>query len=637
MESRGISERGTEGGRRLSPSQERAVSHGEGPALVLAGPGSGKTLVLTERAARLLQSGVPGEEILILSFTRASAEELRLRFCRRFPRTGRELCFGTLHSVFFSILRKRYGFGKRNILTEGERQRLLEEILRKDKRPFPEGEEFRRALLLSFSERKRREESGDSENRKEKGNPEEQGGRETAAALYFGSSFSEEDFERLYRSYREAMEREQKLDFDDMILRTLSLFRRERESLSFWQRRFRYILLDEFQDISEAQYELLRLLGEPERNLFFVGDEDQSIYSFRGASPKIMQRFLSDYPGASRYLLPENYRARRELVRLSHRLIENNRLRFAKKLRAMLPGGGKGREYLFPDTEREYRFLSELLSKELSEGLPGSEIAVLYRNRLVLSSLIPFLLRRGIPFSLGERAEDPFSHLVTEDLSAYLRLSLRRGSRADLLRILNRPPRFLSGEALREEGSGLPELLSYYGGKPDACERIRELRTDLQRIAALPTEAALLYIRKKMGYEAWLLGKGQRDPAPFSEILGMLSGRAEDFPEKEDFLRFLREGREELRSACRGKEGERIRLMSYHSAKGLEFEIVHLIDVVEGIVPSRRADGREGLEEERRCFYVALTRAKREVHIYVTKERYSRSVRPSRFLEELTG
>ncbi len=637
MESRGISEKRAEGGRRLSPSQERAVSHGEGPALVLAGPGSGKTLVLTERAARLLQSGVPGEEILILSFTRASAEELRLRFCRKFPRTGRELCFGTLHSVFFSILRKRYGFGKRNILTEGERQRLLEEILRKDKRPFPEGEEFRRALLLSFSERKRREESGDWENRKKKGNPEEQGGRETAAALYFGSSFSEEDFERLYRSYREAMEREQKLDFDDMILHTLSLLRRERESLSFWQRRFRYILLDEFQDISEAQYELLRLLGEPERNLFFVGDEDQSIYSFRGASPKIMQRFLSDYPDASRYLLPENYRARRELVRLSHRLIENNRLRFAKRLRAMLPGGGKGREYLFPDTEREYRFLSELLSKELSEGLPGSEIAVLYRTRLVLSSLIPFLLRRGIPFSLGERTEDPFSHLVTEDLSAYLRLSLRRGSRADLLRILNRPPRFLSGEALREEGSGLPELLSYYKEKPKARERIRELRTDLQRIAALPTEAALLYIRKKMGYEDWLLGKGQRDPAPFSEILGMLSGRAEDFPEKEDFLRFLREGREELRSACRGKEGERIRLMSYHSAKGLEFEIVHLIDVVEGIVPSRRADGREGLEEERRCFYVALTRAKREVHIYVTKERYSRSVRPSRFLEELTG
>ena len=632
MESRGISEKGAEGGRRLSPSQERAVSHGEGPALVLAGPGSGKTLVLTERAARLLQSGVPGEEILILSFTRASAEELRLRFCRRFPRTGRELCFGTLHSVFFSILRKRYGFGKRNILTEGERQRFLEEILRKDKRLFPEGEEFRRALLLSFSERKRRDESGDSDC-----GQEGQGGREKAAALYFGSSFSEEDFERLYRSYREAMEREQKLDFDDMILRTLSLLRREGESLSFWQRRFRYILLDEFQDISEAQYELLRLLGEPERNLFFVGDEDQSIYSFRGASPKIMQRFLSDYPDASRYLLPENYRARRELVRLSHRLIENNRLRFAKKLRAMLPGGGKGREYLFPDTEREYRFLSELLSKELSEGLPGSEIAVLYRTRLVLTSLIPFLLRRGIPFSLGERTEDPFSHLVTEDLSAYLRLSLRRGSRADLLRILNRPPRFLSGEALREEGSGLPELLSYYKEKPKARERIRELRTDLQRIAALPTEAALLYIRKKMGYEAWLLGKGQRDPAPFSEILGMLSGRAEDFPEKEDFLRFLREGREELRAACRGKEGERIRLMSYHSAKGLEFEIVHLIDVVEGIVPSRRADGREGLEEERRCFYVALTRAKREVHIYVTKERYSRSVRPSRFLEELTG
>ena len=299
-------------------SQKRAAAHREGPMLVLAGPGSGKTAVITERTARLVGSGIPGGRILVVTFTRAAALEMKNRFRETAGNSAGQVTFGTFHGVFYGILRNTYHINGNNILSEEEKRRLLTELLDQF---YPE--EDREADLPSGLAR---EISTVKCGRIQVEN-------------YYSSLLPEEAFRRVYKAYRRWMEENRKLDFDDIMAECYRLFRQHPEILSRWQKTFQYILVDEFQDISPIQYDIVRMLAAPENNLFIVGDDDQSIYRFRGASPEIMLRFPRDYPQAGTVTLNFNYRCTPEILEAAGRLIRRNQKRFPKDLKAFRKSG----------------------------------------------------------------------------------------------------------------------------------------------------------------------------------------------------------------------------------------------------------------------------------------------------------
>lgn len=618
----------------FTEQQLRAIRHTAGPALVLAGPGSGKTAVLTERIRYLVETGaVPPERILVITFTRAAAQEMEQRYRKKAEGAVR---FGTFHSVSFSILREKYHYTANNIIRAEEQRRILTEQLSELSLPLSSDEEYLAGLLSEIS-RYKVWLSGIEAGREEKrcGLPFLTKRRETTGFSF--EQLPQEEFLRLFHAYQRELHLRRYLDFDDLLSECRAALVSDPAFLSALRAQYPYLLVDEFQDLSPIQYELLRMLAAPHNNLFIVGDDDQSIYGFRGARPELMLGFPRDFPEAVRIMLSDNFRSRQEIVDYASRLIRKNRSRFEKRLCAAQGRGGEIHTYLLPDTRAEYGLLAAHIQEELAAGIPPEELGVLYRTHRQAAPLAVFLFGQGIPCCWREDGGNVFRHFIGRDLLAYLRLAAGEGGRAELLRILNRPYRGLSGEALRERGAGFPALLEYYAGRPEKERVIHTLLRELKELSELPSGAAICYIRKKIGYEDFLRDfcreRGQ-EAEPFWELLSELSDFAWQKPKLSDFLHFPEEY-ETLRQRIHGKErAEGVRLMSYHSAKGLEFRTVYLPDLVEGIAPYRKAKGEKALEEERRCFYVALTRAKERLLIYTVKERNGKSCQISRFLRE---
>ena len=308
----------------FNEAQSAAVSHKDGPMMVLAGPGSGKTTVVTHRVQSLIEKhGVNPSSILVITFTRAAAREMKERFERLMegrPMRG-QVSFGTFHSVFFRILKLAYQYDASDIIREDQKLRLIRELTAKEQLEPEDENELISSLISEISAVK---------------------GEQIDLEHYYAKSCSGDSFRRIYRGYEEQLQRAHKIDFDDMLVMCWDLFRKRPDILSAWQKKYEYILVDEFQDINRLQYQIVRMLAAPSDNLFIVGDDDQSIYRFRGAKPEIMLGFERDYPKAARVLLDVNYRSTREIVEASLRLIEHNEKRFKKSLKtAGSRGGGK--------------------------------------------------------------------------------------------------------------------------------------------------------------------------------------------------------------------------------------------------------------------------------------------------------
>ncbi len=656
----------------FSFEQEMAIEHGEGPMLVLAGPGSGKTTVITERLRRLIEKGVPGDRILVITFTRAAAEEMETRFlkaisvknntknhtdvkaaalqasalkaydlkaagdksieiknmaarvditaCQKeIADLGRQRLpvFGTFHSIFFHILKLRYRLDFRNIITEREKALTLREYAEREKLDT-EDTDFLRLLIGEISRYK---------------------------SMAHPESFQSEimdtaRFHRILMGYKGSLKARRLLDFDDMLTLCLELFCKQPEELRLWQKRFQYILVDEFQDISPVQYEIIRKLALPENNLFIVGDDDQSIYRFRGAEPAIMLGFQKDYPDAKRVVLSKNFRSHAEIVAFACRVIRHNAQRFPKEIVAARGRGGKTLCFTTETASQEYAFLIRSIQNELRSGLLPEQIAVLYRSSIQIRPLVEELDRSQIPYILREHVPDLYEHFIARDMLAYLKLAIGQGTRGDLIRIMNRPLRYLSRDAVQGRSIRFRDIIEFYQDRPWMQQRVRAFMDELNVLRRLPTAGALVYLRKKIGYEEWLRGYAVEHHTSYDalqEVMEELDASALKYPDKLAWIRFTERFGEELRTAEQKKAVQRgVRLMTFHASKGLEFDTVHLIDAVEGITPFAKAKTKEELEEERREFYVAVTRAKREIHIYVTKQRYSKNCSPSRFLLEGT-
>lgn len=607
-------------GKKLNTAQQKAVCHETGPMLVLAGPGSGKTTVLLCRISRLLERGLAKpQEILALTFSKAAAEEMKSRFENLNGASG--VSFGTFHSIFFRILRSRYGWNVEQIFQEEERRSILRNSIEAEKWDIPDLEEyisqFFSQLSLMNSEL-------------------EQPNRFTPVGMPV------EEFRKLYRAYEGYKERHEKLDFDDMLTQCYQLLREDVAVREYWQRKYKFILVDEFQDVNQAQFACLQILAEKHQNLFVVGDDDQSIYAFRGARPDFLLHFPTLYPAAKKVTLNTNYRSTERIVNLAERVIGNNEVRFVKNMKGIGEAGDKVTFFLAEDAAKEAAHIAEKIGRLLDEGVPLTEIAVIYRTNLQGGAFARELYKRGIPYDLRDNSGNVYEHWVAKDLLAYLLLAENEESDSALRRILNKPKRYI-GKDLLAEAEAMPyTLLRSFFVCPSLKgwqeENLENLRIDLNQIRKRTPYDALKYIRKVIGYDEYLeeFAAYRRTSAQvLQEIADEIMETAKDCADVRSFREQLERLSLQMKEQSRKKGQKRngVALMTMHGAKGLEFRAVFLPSLVEGIVPHEK--GMDTVAEERRLFYVAMTRASEKLCLSAILQRYEKERKPSRFLAEM--
>lgn len=605
----------------LNEAQKKAIEHGDGPLLVLAGPGSGKTAVITRRILRLTeQKKVRPGNILVITFTKAAALEMQERYEALAAKTDGTVNFGTFHAVFFKILKYAYHFTAANIIREEDSSRILSEMIHSLSLEFEDEKEIIGELLAEISLVKSERLELDS---------------------YYSMSCPKQQFVQIYRRYEETLRARGLVDFDDMLLLCYELLTKRPDILSQWQDKYRYILIDEFQDINRLQYEIIRLLAGPQDNLFAVGDDDQSIYRFRGAKPEIMLNFCRDYPQAGQLLLNYNYRSQANIVELSLNLIAHNKKRFPKEILATRPAGTPVRIQTFPGIEEQDEEIIRLLRGYRAEGMEYRNMAILFRTNRQAGHLIRALMAYHIPYQMKDRVPNLFEHWIAKNILAYFRLATGSRERGLFLQIMNRPNRYLSRDSLRDSLVSFSKWKWEYRDRDWMIERIEKLEYDLSMLAGTGPYAGITYIRRAIGYDSYLeeyAGYRGIRTEELLETLNELQDSARGFATYEEWFAYIEEYKKELGEQGRKREGreqDSVMLATMHSAKGLEYDAVILPEVCEGIIPYKKAKTKEELEEERRMYYVALTRAKNHLSVFSVRRLYGKETKPSEFIREM--
>lgn len=604
----------------FTKSQSIAVRHTDGPLLVLAGPGSGKTTVVTKRVQYLVQDvGIPASSILVITFTKAAATEMKERYLKLMAEEYTTVSFGTFHAVFFGILKLSYGFGAENIIREEVRYQYLKEAVERLRLEIEDESEFLSGISAEISLLKN---------------------ERISLAHYFSKNCSEEIFQKIYEEYEKRKRNARLLDFDDMLLYTWELLSTRADILSAWQKKYQYILVDEFQDINQLQYDILKLLAAPEDNLFIVGDDDQSIYRFRGAKPEIMLNFQKDYPAASQVILNDNFRSTKQIVEAAGRVIIHNKERFKKEIQARGGDGAPVKVLAFEEPKEECLYLIKELKRLREQGVKWSDVAVIYRTNTQPRSLVQRLMEYNVPFRIRDTMPNLFEHWIAQNLFCYLRLAMGSVERKDLLPVLNRPNRYLKRECLDDTKISWEHMLMYYEDKPYVCERIEKLQYDIKMLGRMGPYAAVNYLRKVVGYDEYIKEYARfrriKEEELF-EVLEELMESAKGYQTYAKWFAYMDIYKEEMEKVSRQQREivDGVQLTTMHSSKGLEYAHVYLLDVAEGIVPYKKAVLEADLEEERRMFYVAMTRAKKELTICYAKKMGSKEMKASRFLEEM--
>lgn len=603
----------------LSEAQTRAVAHAEGPCICLAGPGSGKTTVITQRVKYLIEKrGVSPSGILVITFTKAAAIEMKERFGRLMGGKYLPVTFGTFHAVFFGILKNAYHYTAANILREEQKYQFLKEITGRMNLEIEDEAEFLSGITMEISKVKN---------------------DRIALEHYYSANCSDEIFREIYGRYQQKLESARLLDFDDMLVYTYELLKERKDIREGWQRRFPYILIDEFQDINQIQYDVIRLLAAPKNNLFIVGDDDQSIYRFRGARPEIMLNFGKDYPEAKLVKLEANYRSTENIIKAAGRVIVNNTMRYPKEIHGVKAAGEKIEVHGFVTQAQENTFLVRKVKEYLEGGYRPEDIAVLFRTNTGGRLMISKFMEYNIPFRMRDIMPNIYEHWIARDIISYIRMAQGSRERKEFLRVINRPKRYVSREALDSMEISFENLREYYEDKEWMTERIDKLEYDLGLLKSMTPYAAINFIRRGIGYEEYLFDYAQyrrMKPEELYEILNELQEAAKNFKTYEDWFCHMEEYAETLkRQAKEQQDSHAVNFTTLHSAKGLEFPIVFLTDANEGNMPHRKAVLDADMQEERRMFYVGMTRAKEHLHIYYAREKYGKVLQPSRFVEEL--
>ena len=607
----------------LNQAQAEAVAHKNGPCMVLAGPGSGKTLTIAKRIEYLITKyKVRPEEILVITFTKYAANEMKNRFRQIIGTSGVPVTFGTFHGIYYGILKWAYGLNQANLLLEEEKIQLIKQI----------------AVSMDWGEISDAEEEKDilEELAIEIGNVKNNC---YDIQFYESSRYGTNRFRELYQSYEKEKRKLRKIDFEDMLVMCRDLFRSRPDILEKWQKKFRYILVDEFQDVNQAQYDVVRMLAEPENNLFVVGDDDQSIYGFRGAKPGIMMEFRKNYPESKQILLNINYRSTAHIVRGALRVIAHNQERYEKEIISKKKPGETIHVQEVKDPVEESKYVLEKIKEYVAQGLPYHQIAVLYRTNLDARALSETLMEYQIPFTMKEYLNNIYDHFVGIDISSYFHLSQGDYDRKYFLQVANRPKRYIGRDSLSGDKISYESLRNFYCDKYWMMDRIDQLEWDMKMIQNKTPFAAIQYIRKSMGYDEFLKEYAAYRKISLEEIMNVLDEIQQNSREFQTIREWFvlvdnyREMLEKQREKKESKEG--VALMTIHGAKGLEYDSVFIIESNEGSIPYKKAKTPDDIEEERRLFYVAMTRAKRKLIISYVKEKNGKDSNPSRFVEEL--
>lgn len=684
----------------MNEAQRAAVLHGEGPLLLLAGPGSGKTFTITNRILYLMEQGAAPEKILVITFMKEAALSMQERFGKMAAgpgknpggkalgpgkafvpgkefasgkalvpgkefASGKELVpgkenlslvpvnFGTFHSVFYHILRESQTSKSQKLLSNSEKKNLMLPILKKyvDRRPSQESgsgswEELGEEALQILSAVSYYKNTMNME----------------AAAAKAPAGWQTE-FETVCREYERAVRSTGGLDFDDMLFECKRLLEENPAVRSYWQKRFLHILIDEFQDINPVQYEAVKLLAAEPYNIFAVGDDDQAIYGFRGSEPQCLKRFVSDF-GARKLLLDLNYRSLPEIVQASLAVIGENKDRFVKVLKAAERSGTDLPETVLPEKvcpvliksfengSEQYEYMIAQLKEQ---GRGGDSCAVLFRTNSGMQEAAARLKAADIACEMKEKAVSIYRHFIVRDIVAYLQAADGKASREQMLRIINRPSRYVSREALAENAS-VRGIIKYYENnllpwrqREKILESLHLLERQLEGIRKLSLLPAVNYILKAAGYEKYLRELAGEKPGKWEEwreLLEWLKEEAGKHRELYRWLEFQKEyeaamestpgaGRGEKKPCPKAASNRPVQLLTVHGAKGLEYDRVWIPDCNEGIFPYGRMPDEKSVEEERRIFYVAMTRAKKSLELLCLTGTKERPRLPSRFLNPL--
>lgn len=603
---------------KFNKGQMEAIRHFRGPALVLAGPGSGKTRVITYRTKYLIeQHRVEPSSILVITFTKAAAMEMKQRFQRMTDRKYVTVNFGTFHAVFFGILRHAYGYSVDNIIKEEQKVRFFKEEISHMNLEIEDEAEFIQNITGEISRVKNERKN---------------------ILDYEALSCDSKSFRKLYQKYDHLLRRQNQIDFDDMLVYTYELLSQRKDILKAWQNKFQYILIDETQDMNQLQYDIVKLLAAPKNNLFMVGDDDQSIYRFRGARPEIMLGFETEYPEAKKIVLDTNYRSRKQIVESAMKLINHNENRFAKEVKASRAEGSPVVTAVFQNQKDEYDCMIEKILYYHRQGGNYSDIAVLCRTNRQPGAFAEKLMEYNIPFQMKDVIPNVYDHWIAKNVMTYLRLGKGSNKRSDLLQVLNKPLRYISRECLEDEIISWDVMLQYYEDKPWMCDRIETLEHDLKMMRNMNPYGAIHYIRHVIGYEQYLRDYALDHRLKVEELLEVLEEiqeSAKEYETPEQWQKHIEEYGQNLEKQQRERENQDgVIICTMHSSKGLEFPIVFIPDANEGITPYQKAMLKEEIEEERRLFYVAMTRARELLYIFSIKDRFHKPVEISRFVGE---
>jgi DNA helicase II / ATP-dependent DNA helicase PcrA len=623
----------------LNPAQREAVLTTEGPVLVIAGAGSGKTRVLTRRIAHLLNAvGVKPPEILAITFTNKAAGEMRERLVDLVGPPARAAWVMTFHAACGRILRReapRLGYRTNfTIYDSADQNRLvkqcLEELDRDPKRFTPRG-------IHSQISNAKNQLIG----------PEEYKSRV--------ASFYDQTVADVYELYQRRMFGSNAVDFDDMLYLTVDVLERFPEAREKWQKSFRYVLVDEYQDTNHAQYRMLQLLAQQHGNVFAVGDPDQSIYAFRGADIRNVLEFERDFPGAKTIALEQNYRSTNNILEAANGVISNNRERKPKNLWSDLGEGDPVRVIEVEDEHAEARYVAAEIAMLVEQGFNGNEIAVFYRTNAQSRVLEDVLVRQGVAYQVigGPRF---YERAEIKDLVAYLQVIDNPYDAVSLLRIANRPRRGIGDSTLAKLMSFADDAEMTLWEAMDRCDAagvgtapakaVASFRTAVQSLMSASEElnvAELIEaVLERSGYLESLEAERTIEAQGRIENLQELVALAREWLEtaaEPSLSAFLQEvSLYSDQDAIRG-EGSLVTLMTLHNAKGLEFRAVYLIGMEEGIFPHSRSIEEQGIEEERRLAYVGMTRAMERLTLLHASSRMLYGGRsynlPSRFLDEL--
>ena len=604
-----------------NPSQQRAIAHLSGPMMVLAGPGSGKTSVIVERTAYMTkEGGISPANILVVTFSRAAAKEMKERFLNFTGQEYTPITFGTFHGVFYGILKQAYGFTAANILAEEEKIAILRELAMNYGGDLAEEGDFPEEVAKEISVVK---------------------GNRISLEYYYSSCCPDEVFRQIYREYIKICQARRKLDFDDMILYCYELFDKRKDILAAWQNKFQYILVDEFQDINQLQYDIVKLLAKPQDNLFIVGDDDQSIYHFRGARPEIMLNFTKDYPTAETVTLDVNYRCSKQILSSAMQVIGTNKKRFQKHLQTPNPEGNPVKLREFENPREEYLEVVSELRERMEQGDKLEDTAILLRTNQEAEGLVGALMERQVPFNMKEKLPNLFHHWICRNILAYLRFAAGDESRKNFVEFMNRPNRYISRDAVSlSPVISFEQLKDFYKDKDWMCDRLTTLETHLRILKGLSPFAAINFIRKGMGYEEYLREYAEYrkiKPEELSEILDRLTDSTKGMDSLKEWEDYIEDYTGKLEEQAKKQEQERegVLISTLHGVKGLEYDKVYILNVNEGSMPYKKAVLEPAIEEERRLFYVGMTRARKELDLCYVRQQHEKKREPSRFLEEV--